>query len=202
MRFKWLSGDIDFSTYGGKWISKQLDAGLFNYWLVMELLNLEDLGCRDEGDGMYEVSLQAVSLDLLSTDKLEELVDNFGQEWFQDHFQSLDEKTQLEIMVDEASTYGYGANIWAENGNNFTKLMKDMRARADHIAEYPWAYIGDITNGFGANGFDMMRGERIYPQRYPEIDEETEEYISNLGDGLRNFTKYIEDLRKEYAQTE
>lgn len=163
MHFKWLSGDVDYATYGGKWISKPLSAGLFNYWLVMELMNLEDLGCQDEGDGVYDVSLKAVSLDLLSSNKLEELVDNFGQDWFTEHFQNMEEKIQLEIMVDEASNYGYGAHLWSESGNNFTKLMTEARKRADHIAEYPWSYMEQQANRIGATHLDFMRGNVMGP---------------------------------------
>jgi hypothetical protein len=174
MHFKWLSGDVDYRTYGGKWISKPLSAGLFNYWLVMELMNLEDLGCRVEGDGVYNLSLSAVSLDLLPSSKLVEVVDDLGQDWFTEHFQKLEEKIQLEIMIDEAHTYGYGSILWSEDGNNYTKLLKEAHRRAIHIAKYPWSYMEQQANQIGATHLDFMRGNVLGPMAHTrEEDRET-----------------------------
>jgi len=47
MKFKFLTGDIDWITYGGKFVSERLDSGLFNYWLVLDFLNLEEAGALD-----------------------------------------------------------------------------------------------------------------------------------------------------------
>jgi hypothetical protein len=39
MKFKFLTGDINWQTYGGKFISKKLNNGEFDHWLVIEVTN-------------------------------------------------------------------------------------------------------------------------------------------------------------------
>jgi len=39
MRFKFLTGDVNWETYGGKWVSPKLNNGDFDYWLVLEFVN-------------------------------------------------------------------------------------------------------------------------------------------------------------------
>ena len=38
MRFSFLSGDMNFTRYGGKWISTRRNNGEFDYYFVIELL--------------------------------------------------------------------------------------------------------------------------------------------------------------------
>ena len=39
MRFSFLTGDMNFTRYGGKWISTRRNNGEFDYFFVVELLN-------------------------------------------------------------------------------------------------------------------------------------------------------------------
>lgn len=201
MKFEFLTGDIDWVTWGGKWISPELLAGeIFSYFIVLDFLNMEELGAYDEDDptdNLFECWITVVSPDLLPYDQYSSLFTGDGVDWLLEWVGEQPPQACAWLLVEELINCGYSAPVFVERGNDWRKVISGARHRASHVAQYPWAYIGDITNGFGANGFDMMRGERIYPQRYPEIDEETEEYISNLGDGLRNFNKYLEELRAE-----
>ena len=48
IKFRWLTGDMDFLTYGGKWISTRQSNGEFDYYFVIELLNWrETVGERE-----------------------------------------------------------------------------------------------------------------------------------------------------------
>lgn len=61
-RFKFLIGDVNWLDYGGKWVSQKLNNGEFDYWLVLELTNMDDACGRDnEGKDRYNVSLSCVS---------------------------------------------------------------------------------------------------------------------------------------------
>jgi len=42
MKLKLLSGDINYLSYGAKWISRKLNNGDFDYWLVVELINIHE----------------------------------------------------------------------------------------------------------------------------------------------------------------
>ena len=62
MRFSFLTGDVDFATYGGKWISTRQSNGEFDYYFVIELLNWrETVGQREAPPETYNVSLSVVS---------------------------------------------------------------------------------------------------------------------------------------------
>ena len=62
MRFSFLTGDMDFTTYGGKWISTRQSNGEFDYYFVIELLNWrETVGEREAPPETYNVSLSVVS---------------------------------------------------------------------------------------------------------------------------------------------
>ena len=42
VRFTFLSGDCNWSDYGGKWISQKFNNGDFDYWLVRELIPMSE----------------------------------------------------------------------------------------------------------------------------------------------------------------
>ena len=62
MRFSFLTGDVNFTTYGGKWISTRQSNGEFDYYFVIELLNWrETVGRREAPPETYNVALSVVS---------------------------------------------------------------------------------------------------------------------------------------------
>ena len=62
MRFSFLAGDMNFTRYGGKWISTRRNNGEFDYFYVVELLNWrETVGEREAPPETYNVSLSVVS---------------------------------------------------------------------------------------------------------------------------------------------
>ena len=62
MRFYFLTGDVNYTTYGGKWISTRQSNGDFDYYFVIELLNWrEAVGDREAPPETYNVSLSVVS---------------------------------------------------------------------------------------------------------------------------------------------
>jgi len=161
MRFKFLTGDIDWQTYGGQFISKKLSAGEeFDYWLVMEVINLEEAGCDEDGF-TYGVGLGAVAPELISADVIQDRLDQFDADWVNEYFKKLGDREQHEILVAELHAYGsYGTLSW-EEGNNLRELMKEARARADHIAAHPWRYFNDVANQLGSTYLDFMRGNPL-----------------------------------------
>jgi len=59
IRFTWLTGDMNWADYGGKWISQKLNNGDFDYFLVLEVWNwFESVGAKE---AKYNVSLSIVS---------------------------------------------------------------------------------------------------------------------------------------------
>ena len=205
-KFEFLSGDMDWITWGGKWISPELIAGeIFSYYIVLDFMNMEELGLWDEDpdysdvEHQYECWITIVSLDIMSKETLENLLYDLDRDWLLDWLGNRPPAECAHLLVDEALSHGYCAQVHGESSNDYRKAITEAKKRAYHVAQYPWTYIGGVTNGFGSNGFDFLRGEPLAAihghSGYPEIDEETEMYISNLGDGLRNFTQIVEELR-------
>ena len=65
MRFSFLSGDMNFTRYGGKWISTRRNNGEFDYYFVIELLNWRETVGRERAAETYNVSVSIVSPDEL-----------------------------------------------------------------------------------------------------------------------------------------
>lgn len=57
MRFRFLVGDMNWETYGGSFVSKRLNNGEFDYWLVLEVIPSEN----EEANPRYQVSLNVVA---------------------------------------------------------------------------------------------------------------------------------------------
>ena len=56
MRFKFLTGDVNFLDFGAKWISSKRNNGDFDYWLVIELINWAEAVGEKEAPARYNLS--------------------------------------------------------------------------------------------------------------------------------------------------
>ena len=162
MKFKFLNGDVDWITYGGKFVSERLDSGLFHYWLVLDFLNLEEAGAQDdEDDFTYHAAIQAVAPDLLGFDKIDELLSGLGREWLQEWYYRQTESNRMLLLIEEASTYGYYAPCGYFEGDDWRRTIVDAKKKAAHVATYPWSYWGEVANRLGSTAYDFMTGDPI-----------------------------------------
>lgn len=147
MRYKFLTGDINFLDFGGKWISKKLNNGDFDYYLVMELMNMREL-TGDDDQPKYNVTVGVVAPSQVDESKIRELVnENFGYEG---------ELTD-EMRVEALHQYGTYAPVWQGNGNNARNLMRD--ARNQPIETLFGFYMDKPINRMGATGWNWVRGD-------------------------------------------
>lgn len=162
MKFEFLTGDIDWITYGGKFVSKRLDSGLFHYWLVLDFINLEEAGAQDdEEDFTYHAAIQAVAPDLLGFDKIDELLAQMDREWLQEWYYRQTESNRMLLLIEEASTYGYCGSCGYFEGDDWRRTIVDAKKKASHVATYPWSYWGDAANQLGATVYDCMTGDPL-----------------------------------------
>ena len=155
MRFKFLTGDVDWREYGGKWVSKKLNNGDFDYWLVIELINMNE---HDHNpDFTYWVTLGAVSPDE-AQDQLKSAYDCYG-------YTPEDVETDL-MKVEVLHGHGTYAPIWDDSGENYKDLMKEARRQADISQSLFGFYMDKPKNRMGATGWDTIRGVLI-----PQSDE-------------------------------
>lgn len=151
-RFKWLSGDRGYLSYGGKWISQRLSNGEFDYWLVMELTNMDDsCGSDNEGKPTYHVSVSAVSPGE-AKDELVKAFDSWGAN--PDEF-----KDNPIVQVECLHSYGVSAHLWQGTGDNARQLMKQARHEA-MVSEFMFGFAMDRTvNKIGTTGWEAIKGD-------------------------------------------
>ena len=148
--FKFLTGDVNWLNYGGKWISQKLSDGKFNYFLVIELINWED-ACGELSNGnKYNVSLAIVSPESVGEEKINKAKESMGLD-----SKELDEKTTVEIL----HSYGLKADIWGENGNNAHKLINLAKKEANSVELMVDVYLDKQLNKIGSTAREIMVGD-------------------------------------------
>ena len=158
IRFKFLTGDVDYTTYGGKWISNPQSNGEFTYFFVIELINwAEAIGDRDaEGKPTYNLTLSVVSPEQAGEKNLESAYSCCG----------IDEemlercKTQgnlAEVQVEALHAYAGGVHVWSEDGNNWRKLFKEARKQA-MLGGMMFGFVMDRpVNRIGETGWEALK---------------------------------------------
>ena len=157
MRFKFLTGDVNWQRYGGKFISNKLNNGDWDYYLVLDIVNLEDCDFPDRDKDLYNVSIHAVSPQAAGKENLDKAFACCG---FDDEFLEKYESNEL-IQVEALATYGIFAQLWNRSGKNVNKLLTEARKEAK-IAEMLFGFYMDRPqNGIGQSGWDCISGQDL-----------------------------------------
>jgi len=150
MRFTFLTGDVNWQQYGGKFISAKQNNGEFDFWFVMDVINWED-ATGDKELGTYNVSLYSVSPSEAGSDSLKSALDSCGTD-------SEELRANPIVQVECLACYGVYAQLWSENGNNLNKLMKQAREQARIASMLYGFYMDKPANRIGTSNWDMQRG--------------------------------------------
>lgn len=154
MKFSFLTGDCNWLDYGGKWVSKKLNNGDFDYWLVIELINMDDACGRDnEGQAKYNVCLSAVSPAEAGDEKMHSAFECIGME--ENHELQKNPLAQVEAL----HSYGISAPLWQDNGNNARKLLREARKQAFMSSTLFGFYMDAPKNRIGSTGWDCIKGD-------------------------------------------
>lgn len=155
MKFNKLSGDVNYQVYGGKFVSKRLNNSEFDYWLVMDVINMH------EATGETDIPKYNVSIQAVSPEQAKGHIDSaFSSAGFSDEQLAQYENDSL-IQVEVLSEYGIFAQLWNENGDNLNKLMQQAHKQAQLIEMLFGFYMDRIENGLGQNGWQLIRGQDI-----------------------------------------
>lgn len=147
-RFKPLSGDVNWQTYGGTFVSKKYNNGEFDYWLVIEVNNTEE----EETPGYYYVSLYSVS-PAEAGDHMKAALESMGAE-------HLSEEAQTEMLkVDALVSHGVRATLYHAEGSNLRKLMHAVKVQAKGAEMLYGFYMDQPQNKLGATGWEFQRGD-------------------------------------------
>jgi hypothetical protein len=150
MKFRFLTGDVNALDYGAKFVSKRLHNGDFNYWLVMELINMTEACGRDnDGKPTYHVCLSAVSPEA-AKDKLEDAFASCGDGAVSDN-----PLAQVECL----HSYGISSPLWQGDSNNAHKLMRQARQEAIKASSLFGFYMDAPKNRIGTTGWEAIKGD-------------------------------------------
>ena len=154
MRFKFLSGDVNPAKYGAKWISNKLNNGDFDYWLVMELINMDEACGRDnEGKSRYIVELSAVSPSQCPEVERKRAMESCG--YGTPPGASISDEAWVEMI----HSYGVKAVLWSKSGNNYGLLLGGARREALVSSSLFGFYMDRPQNRIGTTGWEMIRGD-------------------------------------------
>jgi len=156
MNFKFLTGDMNWQTYGGKFVSKKLNNGDFDYWLVMDVINWHE-ATGDESPEKYCVEVMAIAPSELPQEELDSAWESCG------YGESLEDSIKKYgdlFLVEMISSYMGGARIFSESGNNLKKLMKEAREQSDTMGNFLFGFAMDrYQNRIGSTGWDVLKGD-------------------------------------------
>jgi len=150
-KFTFLTGDINWQTYGGKWVTPKLNNGDFDYWIVLEFINMHDATGEENGP-KYHVSLAAVS-PTQAGDNLQKAFECCGIE--PDSDTAKNELCQVECL----HSYGTTAHLWQQSGNNASKLMAEAKKQAQVCSGLFGFYMDEPKNKIGTTGWEAIKGD-------------------------------------------
>lgn len=151
VRFSFLTGDVNWLEYGGKWVSQKLNNGQFDYWLVLDFTNMDDAcGGDNKGQPKYYITVSAVSPSEAEAE-LEKALEGYG--WDKEE---LDDLRKVEAL----HSYGTSAVVWQGSSNNSKELMREAKRQAqkegvDRFEESMKA----PKNMIGSTGMEFLRGD-------------------------------------------
>lgn len=115
-RYRWLSGDVNPVSYGGKWWRPFYYQGELDTIAIMELHRWED-----EAPATYNVTVRSITLSLYSDMDKASAASCWGITM--EEFLALAPQYQAEIMAN----FGFGDVTFYKNGDNYRKLLREAR---------------------------------------------------------------------------
>lgn len=152
-RFSFLTGDVNWMDYGGKWVSQRMNNGEFDFWLVLELVNMDDAcGRHNEGQPKYHASLCAVSP--------EQAAGELDRAFACCGLNEGEHKDNPLVAVECLHSYGVHAVLWQDSGNNAHRLMRQAKHEAMITCGFMFGFAMDrAQNKIGTTGWEAIRGD-------------------------------------------
>jgi hypothetical protein len=133
-----------------QYISKKLNNGDFDYFLFIELNNLNDF--EDKPKNNYFLSISAVSPSQATEEDLKSALWAVG----------LENETRVLTLEEKAillNDYGLRAVLYSKQGNNFNYLLKKARKESENINLLFGFYMDKPLNALNNNGWDFIKGK-------------------------------------------
>jgi hypothetical protein len=154
IKFKFLTGDMNWQDYGGKWISQKFNNGEFDFCFVRELINMPDAigerACKRDNVPKYSVSVSVVAPEEFKERK--SAMDSMG---IDSPWDSLCWEQKVEVI----NGYSGGASVYQGQGNNYKELFK-LAQKETVISEFLFGFAMDkAQNAIGNTGWDWIKGD-------------------------------------------
>jgi len=148
--FSFLTGDVNYVDYGGKWIRQVSE---YRYH-VIELVNMVD-ACGSDATFTYCVDLSEIDLEEVTDENIKSALSCVGL--------SLNEAFRYGplALVEALHSYGCKAPMGDFCGNNWRKHMKEARALSRELDD-PSAHAERMNrpvNRIGATAKEYMKGD-------------------------------------------
>jgi len=150
MKLKFLSGDKDYLSCGAKWISKKLNNGDFDYWIVVELINMQEV--VKKYPRKYSITISVVSPSEASK-YLDSAIESCG--YGNKPKLNYTDEEKIEVL----HSYGVSATIFGVEGNNFRELWKQIHDELNKIQMLFGFYLDKQLNYIGNTGWDFLKGK-------------------------------------------
>lgn len=144
--WKFLTGDIGFQTFGGKWYRCIKESR----YHVIELVNMHE-ATGDEDQPTYHVNLQEIDLDIAD---LNSALSCCG-------WSDPPDEADPVMLVDSVSAYGQYLPMGDWNGNNYRKLLAGAKRESRRLndPEYHWRQMHRSVNKIGSTAIEYARGD-------------------------------------------
>jgi len=139
-------------TSENKFISKKLNNSEFDYFLVAEVVDLNEID--DLPKANFLLTLSVVSPSQAGQENVKNAFKCIGVDELPNYPSHLLERQALALY-----DYGCMATIHSELGNNFNDLLKKARSKADLVERLLGFYLDKRQNYIGNSGWDFLRGK-------------------------------------------
>jgi hypothetical protein len=153
MEFEFLVGDVNWQDYGGTWVSKKLNNGDWDYWLVLEFMNLYNAMGDDTEKNEYYVEIRAVSPEAAGEESIQKALACCGYlDYPESKTAELDDLDKVEALND----YGTFATLWFKQGNNAEELLAEAKQYANACEGMFGFFMDGPKNALGHTGWDFI----------------------------------------------
>lgn len=157
MELEFLTGDVNWEEYGGKFVSEKFNNGSFDYWIVVDFTNLED-AMGYEAEDKYLISVDVVSFNLKTKEGKKAMSEASGSYGYSEE----DTKNITDLMrVEALHGYGTSARMWSDQGSDIKELFKEAKEECEKVNMLFGFYMDRQQNALGATGWDFIKGKII-----------------------------------------
>ena len=133
-------------------IAVKFNNGEFDYWLVVNFINWEEVS--GEKKPKYVVEIKAVSPQQAGKKNLKDAFESFGVE-DEKEIKKADDEKKVYIL----SEYGISARVYSAEGDNADKLLEEAKKQVPLITGMFGFYMDSPQNRMGNTGWDFIKGD-------------------------------------------